>query len=214
MEDTGSALFVAAGFGRESSVKFLLQQQKVRGAIGKHAYVDNTLGRYGATPLFESIRGSHPRIVRLLMDAGADTTSAVRVMDAHGGIGFELTPLEFTSRVLLGLSSKEIPPDERLQKVKAIHRLLLRVDAVHAVSWSWPSRVTQTRRSTDHKSGTETASMPLRVTFPIVRTRAGSGHCVLLPAVLRWVVVMQWYDRIRCVSRFGIAYIYQQVYSV
>lgn len=196
--DTGATLSAAARLGSVASVKFLLQRQKRSNACCRHAYVNNKLGLFGATPLFESIRVSHPcspRIVRLLMDAGADTTSDVQVT-APRGESFSHTPLGFISRILMGLVSQEISPDRRLQPVMAIHRLLLQVDAVHAVSWLWPSRVAKIRRvdkirrSTDNKTGTETTPMPLGVTFPTERRSAGRRRRVLLPAMLRWVVVM------------------------
>ncbi|CAM9445105.1 unnamed protein product [Ectocarpus sp. 8 AP-2014] len=80
--DTGEALIAAADYGGVVSVKHLLQRQKQTAAERK-AYV-NAPGLFGASPLLWSIQACCPcssRIARLLVDAGADTTSTVTMAD-------------------------------------------------------------------------------------------------------------------------------------
>lgn len=141
--DTGRALVVAAEYSREESVKFLLQHQAGKSPNEGTWYVNNTLDPFGRTPLIctiEACGSSSPRIARFLIDAGADTTSAVRVTKSGEWTTSQDTPLGFASRSLrqnkiAGKSATE----EQLRSLKAIHRLLSQVEAVHAVSWLWQS---------------------------------------------------------------------------
>lgn len=67
--DTGIALIGAAGYGREESIKFLMQQQQQQ---HEAAYV-NTRDRFGTTGLICSIEACcscSPRIARILVNAG------------------------------------------------------------------------------------------------------------------------------------------------
>lgn len=55
-------------------------------------------------------RRSHPRVVRLLVDAGVDTTSAVERMNDYGG-AFNI-PLGFTNRCLREKTAGGLEADE------------------------------------------------------------------------------------------------------
>ena len=82
--DGGRALMNAAEHGCEKSMKFLLRQRKDDEAA--YAGIRDGLG---ITPLLGAfgIRGlcsPSPRIVGLLVDAGAEATSAVRVTNSEG----------------------------------------------------------------------------------------------------------------------------------
>lgn len=84
--DTGRALLTAAAHGRELSVKSLLQQQKKKGNEATYVNIRDGLGR---TPLLYAlgqagISSPSPRIVRMLIDAGADATSTNRVTVTEG----------------------------------------------------------------------------------------------------------------------------------
>ena len=103
--DSGRALIAAAEWGGDSPVKFLLEQQRQElgnddfGALANYVDTADALGR---TPLICSIHGgpSSRRVVRLLVDAGADTMSAVRLRTPGGMVEFEGTPLAYTARSL------------------------------------------------------------------------------------------------------------------
>lgn len=78
--DTGVALHHACSYGSEAAVKTLVQQRrKVWGTSSvKGPYVGNTFQPWGSAPLISSFFGGErcsPRIARLLVDAGADTTN-------------------------------------------------------------------------------------------------------------------------------------------
>ncbi len=93
--DGGGALIAAATRGNEKIVKLLLQQQKERGVVDGAAGVD-TPDEYGAPALFPAVcyaARCSPRVVRLLVDAGADTTSAVRIAPTGGQVVID-TPLD------------------------------------------------------------------------------------------------------------------------
>ena len=185
--DNGRALIHAAAYGRELSVKSLLQQRK----DGVAAYVNyrDTLGR---TTLVGAMGFSGfsptPRIVRLVVDAGADTTSALRLTNTEGGVVFNGKPLALVSGLL---RQKKIPgklsTEEQLHRLQGIRRLLLRVEAVHAASFLWPldaAPIVDTARSTRKAVATST---PQRMMMPIFRRTARRPR-VLLAALLRWVV--------------------------
>ena len=193
--DTGMCLINAAGYGREASVKFLLQQQdwNTSGAV---AYVNNSsLGRHnasiGQTPLGSAIfgvRSSSPRIVRLLVDAGADTTFAVRMMSGEGRVIFDDTPLAVVTAMLRekNYAGKDAT-QEQMHRLEGVRRLLLRVEAVHATSWLWPIDIPSTVHAAEGTARTKLISTPVTLMLPILRRRAARPR-VLLAAVIRYMV--------------------------
>lgn len=76
--DTGRVLHNAIKYARKKAVKFLVQRWGGGRTSASGAYVD-TKDKSGLTPIIGSIYGdvemslAQPRIVRLLIDAGADT---------------------------------------------------------------------------------------------------------------------------------------------
>lgn len=120
------ALFTAAYNGCEKAVRFLLQQ---KWAIHGGTYVDNH-NPSGVTAMCLAAGAASPRIVRMLLDAGADETKASRLM--YGPQGFEpFTPLGYTVKNLAKEQIQgNLAMEDQLHRLKAIHRLLLLVDAV------------------------------------------------------------------------------------
>ena len=200
--DTGEALVSAAAFGGEASAKFLLQQhqqhqQQPQAGGTRHdgAYVNFRSRLNAQTPLVGTVvfESCSPRTVRLLVDAGADTSSPVRPVDLAGEAWFDGTPLALTNcmlrkEIVFGETDDTDPTEERLLRLQAIRRLLMTVDAVHAISWLWPSETPPTTHVTEGTATRlETGSTPLRTILPIMRRRAGRPR-VLLAALFRWVV--------------------------
>ena len=190
VEDIGTALLGAIAYGREVPVKILLQL-KGRGGRNTKPYVD-TRAMIGdglpGTPLLVAIgfvrHQPLPRIVRMLIDAGADATSVVstRAQEPRG------TPLDFVTRFI---REKKVDgqeaTEEQLHKLEAIRRLLLTVEAVHATSWLWQEDVSSLAHRAEGKRRTETPSTPLRMMLPVLRIRA--TKCGLTPeTAFRWVV--------------------------
>lgn len=181
--DTGMALVAASAIGREASVKFLLQQH-LEPLADRDGYINNTLDQSGATPLFASTTVTSPRIARLLIDAGADTTLSVPLKSSTG-CEVKFTPLAFT---ILTLRDKKIGgmdiTEDQLNRLEAMRRLLLRVEAVHAVSWLWPtsaSRVAYTAESTTRVTTPPTPQVTLML--PVMRRRARSPGMLWAPVL-------------------------------
>ncbi|CAM9809322.1 unnamed protein product [Ectocarpus sp. 12 AP-2014] len=183
--DTGLALVVAAGYGGEAPLKFLLEQARARKTTDRVAYM-NTLNGVGLTSLLDGIQRCRPRVVRLLVEAGADTTSPVLICNQPGAGDFHITPLGLTMCLLGGRSAKPLTM-EKLNKLEVIRRLLLREEAVHAVSWLWPSDIPTivhaTAKGTSRTTATSTAATPLIMLMMRRRTRGRKGP---LAALLRY----------------------------
>ncbi|CBN75182.1 EsV-1-199 [Ectocarpus siliculosus] len=183
----GYVLLGTAGLGREASVQFLLRQRRKESEMSVHAYANSSDGS-GMTPLSCSIEwcsSGNPRIVRLLVDAGADTTSTVRVTNLNGGVEYNDTPLAVTTSLLREKVVDGKPAtEEQLHRLQAIRRLLLRVDAVHAVSWLWPSDAPSIVHAVERSCGPEPRRPPLSLTLPILKRRAKTCH-VFVATLLR-----------------------------
>ncbi|CAN0352965.1 unnamed protein product [Pylaiella littoralis] len=141
--DTGVALNAAASKGNEAAVKFLLRQKE-----GDTTYGDSYVTPAGIfvrtspliTCIFNCCSGA-PRVARLLVDAGIDTTSAVRLTTTDGrNAVFDDTPKNLVIDTLRKLHAGGGGAGEGQQRsrLEAIRRLLLQVEAVHATSWLWP----------------------------------------------------------------------------
>ena len=170
--DTGEALRVAVAAAPESTVAVLLRQRE-RKSSDVPAYV-NSRDRSGRTPLYHAVGRCCPRIVRLLVDAGADTASALRVTNTLGGaVVSNKTPLDLATRMLRArkIHGKDAA-QEQLHGLEGIRRLLLRVKAVHGVSWLWPNDVPIIGRAPESSSRRKIASTPLGMMLPALRRRA------------------------------------------
>lgn len=127
---------------------------------------------FGYTPLFGSIGVSpgvvcSPRVVQLLVDAGADTAYAFRDLD-RGEIDVSETPLALINRFIRenNVWAGEEATEEQLHGLEAVRRLLMRVEAVHAVSWLWHTDAPIAQRiEHDGTSNAETVSTPLRIYY-------------------------------------------------
>lgn len=197
--DSGAVLNKAAACGFEPMLKFLLQQY--RGAKGRSAYVDNTCNTFGTTPLIMSISACHscsPRIMRLLIDAGADTISPIAGVAQVLGISWvgSLTPLTLTAQCLYVKKRVDgkTATEKQLHTLEAIRRLLLRVEAARATSWLWPRHVRSIARAAAKGATTAAKTTPttgeacgkaLRVVSPKIVRRRTLGPHVLMAALFR-----------------------------
>ena len=191
--DTGQALGTAAGTGSEASVKYLLQQKKE--AAGRRRAYANFRDPDGLTAMSNCIGFSYfvcpsPRILRLLVDAGGDTRSKARLVDRKGAVAFHGTLVALAAR---NLREKKVgekdATEEQLNRLEGIRRLLLRVDAVHALSWLWPSSIGAPLfvHSPEAKGGaTAVTATAITGMLPALRRRARRPK-VLVAALFRWV---------------------------
>eukprot|EP00752_Nemacystus_decipiens_P011622 g10317.t1 len=147
--DTGEALLSAVACARQVATKFLLQRRELEGSPTSVVRYVNCRTQDGRTPLFCSIgvflkeEGVQhlisPKVVRLLIDAGADPSSVVHVNITTGNkVRFIGTPLAFTISCLREKKVMGVDvTDEQMDRLEAVRRLLLRVEALHVVSWLW-----------------------------------------------------------------------------
>ena len=183
--DSGKALVAAAMTGCDASIKFLLlqqqQQQQQQENDGEFDYV-NACDSVGIRALFYgSAIAAAPRVARLLIEAGADATSDVCTRTDGDD---RSTLLDFVNHCLLREEAVCGSPasEETLRGLEAVRRLLLRMEAVHAVSFAWP---------TDDEPGVGRATIctgktrgprpcrPLSWMVPAVRRRAAARRVVL-----------------------------------
>lgn len=136
--DTGAALVHAARDGQVAIAKFLLQQHK-RNKKARLTYMNTRYHRSGRTALMSCICGAYPRVARCLVDAGADTKSAVPATElTDGEVIYHEAPSGLTDFFLREKIAADMSATkELLNNLRAIRRLLLQAEAVHAVSWLW-----------------------------------------------------------------------------
>ena len=119
--------------------------------------------------------------MRLVLDAGADASKDVGIMNPWGGLFFKGTLLSVTSNFLHDESVHgERLAREQLDKLGATYSLLMRVEAVPAVSWLWPRDASPVGGrgafTTFATTGTALATM-----LPILRRRARRPRLLLAP---------------------------------
>ena len=185
----GLALLDAIEYSQEAAVGRLLRQQNGWQA----SYVNFARTNLGFTALLQSFhcaedKPCNPRITRRLVDAGADTSSAVQARFEDNRACSSLTPLEYMDGWILPKYRDERPTtDKHLQRLEAIRRLLLQAVAVHAVSWLWPGDVPLIVRPAKSLRRAKHSPSPLTTMLPVLRRRA--TRRALLPETLsRWVV--------------------------
>ncbi|CAM9523436.1 unnamed protein product [Scytosiphon promiscuus] len=163
-DTTGEVLLRMIANGHAEMAMSLLYERHLKGIpLDEATYVNPTGGQLGETPLsvcLEVSRPSSPRILRWLIDAGADTTSALPPPNMEGEVENFCTPLTFVTRslrekkVLGEAASKEHP-----YALEAMRRMLLQVEAVHAVSWLWNGGASFTSRVAEDCRSTKTSSI-------------------------------------------------------
>lgn len=188
--DTGNALCGAAGFGNVATVSYLLRKEQESEEPRERLYANSRDDR-NCLPLLQCItncRPCSPKIARLLIDAGADTTTAFRV-DGDSGSKVSRTLLSVVVDKLVGkkVNGKDAS-EEQLHALEAIRRLLLQVEAARAVSWVWPDRVPASAEGAGGPRRADMASTiecPLTGTMPTMRLTA-TRQRVLWAALSRW----------------------------
>lgn len=183
------ALCAAIESCSEECVQFLLRKKGGNTCISAGAYVSIDHGSlpgsydeyvYQETPLVSTfMMGSFhaPRFARLLLEAGADTTSSIRFpCDSGKKKGFRGTHMELATVYSDKFDSHPYIEHDTVAGLKGVMRVMKQVDAIHAVSWLWP--VTKSNLPAD--------SGPRKKSAPIVRMvqRRVTRARVLLPRLL------------------------------
>lgn len=133
VRDTGEALMCAIRFNRRNSIMFLLKQYE-RYSLN---YVDGT--RAGVKLLFKTIElfrySFSPKLLHWLVGAGVPTKARVTVVQhPAAGAGRE----KLTARELVDIYEDTYTREEA-PTLYAIDKVLKQEEAIHAVSWLWPS---------------------------------------------------------------------------
>lgn len=144
VRDTGSALILTAEMGHDAAANLLLQHRR-RGegtSADVASYVNADHLNDSVTPLSCCLVGRRPgccRILRALLDAGADSAISVP-MNLPSGLVSSLAPLGLATELLsLIRAGVFYPTEEHLRVLLSSQRVLLREEAIHAVSWVWPA---------------------------------------------------------------------------
>ena len=178
----GEALCVAIAVRSEPWVKALLDHHDSTSG-GTSTYV-NSANIDSVGWLSNVVGGGHlpsARIVRLLIEAGADTVSPI-LCKWEGSRPFVQDPIEALSTAIRADSDEE---EEHLFRLKRILRLFMHAPAVHANSWSWPSSTGGSVNITGGKPKRVKREIVVRM-LPLLRRR-GAKRRELLLAVERWV---------------------------
>lgn len=133
--EMGKVLCDAADMGRARSVKFLLEREwpPPRSHHEGGSYID-CVNDYGCTPLVVAAAAAHPRVVRLLIDAGADVTRGRPMRYAAGVMHYEKA-LDLVARELDWKVHRQRPAtEEETHRQEAIRRMMLRVETIRARS--------------------------------------------------------------------------------
>jgi ankyrin repeat protein len=170
LDDEGTA-FCAAVEGRHiECAKLLLQRRGGMTDMDGPAYINIAEGH--DSPLLCTFYNGcclAPRMARFLIDQGASTTTKV---------SFHLNSLGTIQDTPLVAAKMALQHAENTAGLRGVVRLLQQVDAIHAVSWLWPSKtVVENKREKKLES--------VGRMLPILRERAKKPR-VLLGALDRY----------------------------
>ena len=135
----GVILCAAIMHGGEKAVQFLLKRSchdtayanTVRGVVGKPLLCCLTSA---------SVTASSPRIMRMLIDAGADTRFTFACLNDSGHFLHRSTALQLVTKMIDEKKSGAVVfNEEQMHGLRGMRRLLVQVDAARAVSWGWTS---------------------------------------------------------------------------
>ena len=134
----------------------------------------------GITPLHLAADAGLSTLVRAMIDAGAHSDTR----DFSGE-----TPLDSVSRKLRAKKTgdkDDAAEEDRLRRLDGVRRLLLRVEAVHALSWLWHTHVPIFDGAAEGGRAQIVSSTSLTMMLQALRRRA-SRRVLLLRGVFRWV---------------------------
>ena len=171
-------LEIAVYRGHTGVVRELLQQVGIGGG-------GVALAALAALSL-STVSGCSPRVAQLLVDAGMDTELAVQLGpfsdsdDVVDGTLLARTNRRLRQKKIAGEDATE----EQLNGLEGMRRLLMRVEAVRAISWLWSAQPTLIARAEGCacKGERNTGGTPLRRTLPLLRRRAARPGVLLRPA--------------------------------
>eukprot|EP00752_Nemacystus_decipiens_P016324 g14599.t1 len=142
----------------------------------------------------------NPAVTTLLVNADSDLDAIVSAVvqaahqartgilsNAAGRAFFDGTPLDYANFIIREENGEgKDTAESQLRSVEAVQRLLpMRMEAVRAVSWLWPSDAPSVNHAAaEEASRNATTSTPLTSLLPILRRRTRSPR-ILLAAMFR-----------------------------
>lgn len=178
--DSGDILRSAIHAGRIRCAELILQRR----VCDMSAYVsqNNPLGKNKESVIFccflsPALRPSFCRVVRLLLDAGVETSLNLEVQKEDGQI---LQVNKFSQLAKLALRGEVfggVAMEERLWGLRGLYQLLMQEQAVTAISWAWPAGeggvgISGPKKKTKLRSA-------LATMMPLLRRRAARRGMVL-----------------------------------
>lgn len=144
----GEALCAAVKFGGQQALDFLLQRPEVfeTGCTRGTSYVNHIRESNSLSPLLccvtsDSLKIGAIRVLRRLIDAGADTTTIFR--DNQGVVSGGHTSMELVEAKLEYLKHGLGHDSDTMCGLHGLRRLLMTEEAIHALSWGWTSTLRQ-----------------------------------------------------------------------
>ena len=129
---SGSALCAAVTFGHKEGIRFLLQKEQ--GVLSLNHYVNYARDDRGLSPiqccfLQTSLGLFSCRIVRMLLDAGADVNTVFLFRESiHDASEFAAAFIRRARYV----------SEDQVRGLEGVRRLVLQADATRGASWRWP----------------------------------------------------------------------------
>lgn len=154
--DDGHALCQAVNRSNVLFVKLLLEHREKNG-VKEYVAASPVVGDKTQTPLFfcfhpVALKPSSCKIMRLLIDAGADTSGCFTAHFDKGGMLSFANLLQYADymltkkqRVNAGVCGN-YQDEDRLHGLTGLFRLLMQEEAIHAVSWLWHNSRSLSRR--------------------------------------------------------------------
>ena len=183
-DEDSAALCAAVSFGGREAIQFLLQRPNIfsTACTSGSSYVNHQNKSTGLSPLLCCLRGSSPktctsRVLHMLIDAGVDAATIFEGFCENKSVGY--TSLDVVNtRISSHLEKHGLGDDcDIVRSLRGLRRLLMTVDAIHAVSWGWNAATTPVTGPHNKKPGTQ---------LPIMRRmRKATKTRVVLRALFR-----------------------------
>lgn len=184
--DDGFALRYAIKAGRSKSVQLLLSRREgdIKQYVASHKVGDETR----TVPFYcfhpEALAPSSCRVMKLLLEARADTTMNIMVNYQDGTYAMITDLVQYADYLIDRGRAGNSKEEENLAGLKGLRRLLMQKEAVTATSWLWPTVAGGGIASASVK---KTTDVSLTETMPVLRRRA-ARRGFALPAMLQLCV--------------------------
>lgn len=127
------------------------------------------------------------KIMRRLLDAGANATFSFNALDENRVFMYETTPLQCVATIIrdktIGVGGAKLT-ENQLEWAKMQQKLLLQADAIHALSWIWVHMVSYTVADKERLSAMPTRKQPA-IMAPMWKHGGAKKRVVTIRALIR-----------------------------